>query len=72
LTANDKFLVLASDGLWEWLDPDVVVRLISDHAVGAQTLSLYQPPAEHTLNDVSQSFFFINSIPTRFRFWAIL
>uniref|UniRef100_A0A0N4WF69 PPM-type phosphatase domain-containing protein n=1 Tax=Haemonchus placei TaxID=6290 RepID=A0A0N4WF69_HAEPC len=28
LTANDKFLVLATDGLWEWLDPDTVVRLV--------------------------------------------
>ncbi|VDK47748.1 unnamed protein product [Anisakis simplex] len=45
LTPNDRFLVLASDGLWEWLEPDIVVRLISDHAIGAQTLTAYQPKA---------------------------
>jgi pyruvate dehydrogenase phosphatase len=54
LTASDKFLVLASDGLWEWLDPDTVVRLISDHTLGAQTLSLYQPQTEQTLGEVAR------------------
>lgn len=52
LTANDRFLVLASDGLWEWLDPDTVVRLVNDHTLGAQTLSLYQPQTGQTLGEV--------------------
>ncbi|KAI6241169.1 [Pyruvate dehydrogenase [acetyl-transferring]]-phosphatase 1, mitochondrial [Aphelenchoides fujianensis] len=52
LTPNDKFIVLATDGLWEWLDADTVVRLVSDHAVGAQTLSVYQPRAEKTLDEI--------------------
>uniref|UniRef100_F1L0G4 [Pyruvate dehydrogenase acetyl-transferring-phosphatase 1 n=1 Tax=Ascaris suum TaxID=6253 RepID=F1L0G4_ASCSU len=52
LTPNDRFLVLASDGLWEWLEPDIVVRLISDHAVGAQTLTAYQPQPGITLAQV--------------------
>ncbi|KAI1731642.1 protein phosphatase 2C domain-containing protein [Ditylenchus destructor] len=52
LTPNDKFLVLASDGLWDFLDPDTVVRLIEDHTLGTQTLSDYQPPVGHTLGDV--------------------
>lgn len=29
-----------------------MVRLVSDHALGAQTLSQYQPPAERTLKEV--------------------
>ena len=37
LTHNDRFLVLATDGLWDWLDPDTVVRLINDHQLGTQT-----------------------------------
>ncbi|VDK84862.1 unnamed protein product [Litomosoides sigmodontis] len=31
LTPNDHFLVLATDGLWDCLDPDTVVRLVFDH-----------------------------------------
>lgn len=52
LTPNDHFLVLASDGLWEWLDPDTVVRLIFDHTLGAQTLTPYQPRPGITLAQV--------------------
>uniref|UniRef100_A0AC35GNH5 PPM-type phosphatase domain-containing protein n=1 Tax=Panagrolaimus sp. PS1159 TaxID=55785 RepID=A0AC35GNH5_9BILA len=52
LTSNDKFLVIATDGLWEWLEPDSVVRLIHDHTLGTQTLSLYQPEQGTSLLDV--------------------
>lgn len=52
LTTNDKFLVLATDGLWEWLDPDTVVRLVHDHTLGTQTLQPYQPKNGITLKQV--------------------
>jgi len=52
LTPNDKFLVLATDGLWEWLDPDTVVRLIHDHTLETQTLSVYQPQPGFTIREV--------------------
>jgi pyruvate dehydrogenase phosphatase len=52
LTLNDKFLVIATDGLWEFLDPDSVVRLIHDHTLGTQTLSLYVPEQNASLLDV--------------------
>ncbi|WKX92851.1 hypothetical protein Q1695_010689 [Nippostrongylus brasiliensis] len=52
LTANDKFLVLATDGLWEWLDPDTVVRLVHDHTLGTMTLQPYQPKSSATLKEV--------------------
>lgn len=52
LTANDKFLVLATDGLWEWLDPDTVVRLVHDHALGTMTLQPYQPKSGTLLKQV--------------------
>lgn len=54
LTSNDRFLVLASDGLWEWLDPDTVVRLVFDHQLGAQTLTPYQPPLGALLSQVKE------------------
>ena len=56
LTANDKFLVLATDGLWEWLDPDTVVRLVHDHNLGTQTLQPYQPKGPVTLKQASLQF----------------
>ena len=49
---NDKFLVLATDGLWEWLDPDTVVRLVHDHTLGTQTLQPYQPKNGTSLKQV--------------------
>uniref|UniRef100_A0A0R3PQP2 PPM-type phosphatase domain-containing protein n=1 Tax=Angiostrongylus costaricensis TaxID=334426 RepID=A0A0R3PQP2_ANGCS len=52
LTPNDRFLVLATDGLWEWLDPDTVVRLVHDHALGTMTLQPYQPKDGATLKQV--------------------
>ncbi|XP_014672030.1 PREDICTED: pyruvate dehydrogenase [acetyl-transferring]-phosphatase 1, mitochondrial-like, partial [Priapulus caudatus] len=41
LTARDKFLVMATDGLWEQLDSEKVVRLVAEHVSGAQTLDPY-------------------------------
>lgn len=31
LTEDDEFLVLASDGLWDWLDSDDVAEIVSDN-----------------------------------------
>lgn len=55
LTHNDKFLVLATDGLWDWLDPDTVVRLINDHQLGAQTLTHFEPKKNANLTQVLQN-----------------
>ncbi|PAV80258.1 hypothetical protein WR25_16791 [Diploscapter pachys] len=52
LTPNDKFLVLATDGLWDFLDPDTVVRLVHDHTLGTQTLQPYTPRSGVTLGQV--------------------
>lgn len=38
LSPRDKFLVLASDGLWEQLDPKQVVNLVAGHMDGKQVL----------------------------------
>ena len=42
LTPNDKFLVLASDGLWETLPDDKVVQLVGEHMQGKQTHEKFQ------------------------------
>jgi serine/threonine protein phosphatase PrpC len=31
LTENDRFMVLASDGLWEFLSNDYVIRLVQQY-----------------------------------------
>ncbi|VDN50169.1 unnamed protein product [Dracunculus medinensis] len=53
LTSDDQFLILASDGLWEWLDPDTVVRLVYDHTIGTETLTPYQPDYHLSLSEAS-------------------
>ncbi|KAL3998641.1 Protein phosphatase 2C family protein [Acanthocheilonema viteae] len=54
LTPNDHFMVLASDGLWDYLDPDTVVRLVFDHTLGMQTLTSSPPSAGTALTEVHQ------------------
>uniref|UniRef100_A0A915Q818 PPM-type phosphatase domain-containing protein n=1 Tax=Setaria digitata TaxID=48799 RepID=A0A915Q818_9BILA len=54
LTPSDHFMVLATDGLWDCLDPDTVVRLVFDHTLGMQTLTPYKPFAGTTLAQVHQ------------------
>jgi len=46
LGARDKFLVLATDGLWELLDPQKVVQLVGNHMNGQQSFDPYIIPSE--------------------------
>ncbi|CAM4963417.1 unnamed protein product [Rotaria socialis] len=41
LTKNDKFLVLATDGVWDALSPEKVVELIFNHQKGIQSLDQF-------------------------------
>ncbi|EFO24909.1 phosphatase 2C containing protein [Loa loa] len=54
LAPNDLFMVLATDGLWDCLDPDTVVRLVFDHTFGMQSLTSYAPFAGTTLAQVHE------------------
>ncbi|XP_069700926.1 pyruvate dehydrogenase [acetyl-transferring]-phosphatase 1, mitochondrial [Periplaneta americana] len=44
LTPRDKFLVIASDGLWDLVSPLQVVRLVGEHMSGKVTLSPFRLP----------------------------
>ncbi|XP_013794239.1 pyruvate dehydrogenase [acetyl-transferring]-phosphatase 1, mitochondrial-like isoform X1 [Limulus polyphemus] len=44
LTPRDKFLVIASDGLWEQLMPHKVVKFVGQHMSGRQTLDVLRLP----------------------------
>lgn len=44
LTPRDKFLVIASDGLWDLVSPLQVVRLVGEHMSGKVTLNPFRLP----------------------------
>lgn len=47
LTPRDKFLVLATDGLWDIISPLQVVRLVGEHMSGKITLSPLKLPRKN-------------------------
>ncbi|XP_068911856.1 pyruvate dehydrogenase [acetyl-transferring]-phosphatase 2, mitochondrial [Tenebrio molitor] len=47
LTPRDKFLVIASDGLWDIISPLEVVRLVGEHMSGKLTLSPLKLPRKN-------------------------
>lgn len=49
LNYKDKFLVLATDGLFDLLSPERVVQLISNHMRGQQSFDLYSLPEDRTI-----------------------
>ncbi|XP_064641503.1 pyruvate dehydrogenase [acetyl-transferring]-phosphatase 1, mitochondrial-like [Lineus longissimus] len=44
LTPRDKFMVLGSDGLWDMLTPEKVVKLVGEHMAGKQTIDSFKLP----------------------------
>ncbi|XP_022903194.1 pyruvate dehydrogenase [acetyl-transferring]-phosphatase 1, mitochondrial [Onthophagus taurus] len=54
LTPRDKFLILATDGLWDIISPLQVVRLVGEHMSGKVTLSPLKLPRKNmTLNEIN-------------------
>lgn len=54
LTPRDRFLVIASDGLWDFISPLQVVRLVGEHMSGKVTLSpLRLPRKDMKLKDIN-------------------
>jgi pyruvate dehydrogenase phosphatase len=49
LNYKDKFLVLATDGLWDFLTPEKVVKLIGDHLNGQQSFDPYLLPEDRSI-----------------------
>lgn len=55
LKPRDRFLVLATDGLFDMLSPSQVVRLVGEHMLGKVFLQPLQlPKRDVTLGEVSQ------------------
>lgn len=54
LTPKDKFLVLASDGLFDMLTPEKVVKLVAGHIDGKQILIDPQMDTNMSLKDVNR------------------
>jgi len=53
LTARDKFMVIASDGLWDMFTPLQVVKIVGEHLQGKTTLTPVNPPANTRLEDIA-------------------
>lgn len=47
LTPRDKFLIIASDGLWDLISPLQAVRLVGEHMSGKVTLSPLKLPRKN-------------------------
>ncbi|EFN81891.1 pyruvate dehydrogenase [acetyl-transferring]-phosphatase 1, mitochondrial [Harpegnathos saltator] len=55
LTPRDKFLILASDGLWDLISPLQAVRLVGEHMSGKVTLSPLRLPRKNMkLSDINE------------------
>ncbi|CAB0035597.1 unnamed protein product [Trichogramma brassicae] len=55
LTPKDKFLIIASDGLWDFISPLEAVRLVGEHMSGKVTLSPLKLPEKHMkLSDINE------------------
>lgn len=55
LTPRDKFLVLASDGLWDMLSPLQVIRMVGEHMSGKVTLTpLKLPRRNMKFNEINE------------------
>ncbi|XP_034940318.1 pyruvate dehydrogenase [acetyl-transferring]-phosphatase 1, mitochondrial [Chelonus insularis] len=48
LTYNDKFLIIASDGLWDLMTPPEAVRLVGEHMKGRVALAPFKLPEKGT------------------------
>ncbi|KYQ56052.1 [Pyruvate dehydrogenase [acetyl-transferring]]-phosphatase 1, mitochondrial [Trachymyrmex zeteki] len=55
LMPRDKFLILASDGLWDLISPLQAVRLVGEHMSGKVTLSPFRLPRKNMkLSDINE------------------
>ncbi|XP_054748469.2 pyruvate dehydrogenase [acetyl-transferring]-phosphatase 1, mitochondrial-like [Lytechinus pictus] len=52
LTPNDKFLILASDGLWDMLTNDKAVQLVGEHMKSMKASSSYSVEEGSTLKNI--------------------
>lgn len=55
LTPRDKFLIIGSDGLWDFLSPLQAVRLVGEHMSGKVTLNPLRLPRKNMkLSDINE------------------
>ena len=49
---EDAFIILATDGLWEWVDPQQAVQFVGEHSTASEVKSEFEPPKNITLKDL--------------------
>ncbi|CAG5124116.1 unnamed protein product [Candidula unifasciata] len=57
LSPRDRFLIIASDGLWdsEGMSVDKVVSLVGHHTEGQQVLTHFRPPEDASLGAINEA-----------------
>lgn len=54
LTSRDKFMIIASDGLWDMMSPLQAVRIVGEHMRGKVVLNHFKlPKARMKLKDIN-------------------
>lgn len=54
LTPKDRFLIIASDGIWDFMSPTEAVKLVGEHMIGKIFLQPFFPKRNVTLKEVAQ------------------
>lgn len=54
LTPKDRFLIIASDGIWDFISPTEAVKLVGEHMIGKIFLQPFFPKRNVTLKEVAQ------------------
>ncbi|XP_015122977.1 pyruvate dehydrogenase [acetyl-transferring]-phosphatase 1, mitochondrial [Diachasma alloeum] len=54
LTPKDKFLIIATDGLWDLLSPLEAVQLVGEHMSGKVTLNSLQLTSDMKLSEINE------------------
>lgn len=54
LTPKDRFLIIATDGIWDFMTPTQAVKLVGEHMIGKIFLQPFFPKRNLQLGEVSQ------------------
>lgn len=54
LTPRDRFLIIATDGIWDFMTPTQAVRLVGEHMIGKMFLQPFFPKRNLKLSEIAQ------------------
>lgn len=54
ITPRDRFLIIATDGIWDFLSPTQTVKLVGEHMIGKIFLQPFVPKRNLKLSEIAQ------------------